>query len=126
MADYTGNALRRVRLLKEERRLLNDKLNYVVNLARTVRADRDVKRLLMKEASTREPIGDKMIKAGLVMLALPDPVSDVVGSVLAGAGLLANNLYKPEYGVKDLTLGVNELLSEYRRLVRELSALRVF
>lgn len=57
---------------------------------------------MMKRMKGRGKFGKKMIKAGIALIAVPDPITDVPGVMLVAAGYLAERFWS-SYGFEDVS-----------------------
>jgi len=77
-----------------------------------------VKELRSTQKLWRRGNNSFLIKAGLALIAFPDPtISDVMGSALIAAGLIQLKL-------RNSTLNVEDVYKTFPRVIKELSAMK--
>lgn len=87
---------------------LTRRADSYIELARAL----DMKRVesSIKQTRGRGGIGKKMIKAGIALIAVPDPITDIPGLFLLAGGYLASKFWESA-GIDDIRRELNRALS---------------
>ncbi|MEM3185631.1 MAG: hypothetical protein QXQ39_02985 [Conexivisphaerales archaeon] len=63
----------------------------------------------------KSDIGKKMVKAGIALIAIPDPVTDIPGAAMAVSGAMINR-YKSSIAITDLKRELRSMLANLQAL----------